>query len=127
MNELKLNLQELLRKSNSSCHCNKVRCNLCDGIHGFQRVVAASIFVVVPFHHGACHGPDSFEAFRRIGIVAHNIAKADRLAAALVGRVLQNGFQGLEVGVYVPKESNSHGHSRDSGGQGIETPRKRVQ
>jgi len=77
----------------------------------FDFAALGGLFVVVALHNGAAERADDFEAFARIGVVAHDVANAHRMSHGLSLHILQYGFEGLEVTVDVSKNAESHAYS----------------
>ena len=55
-------------------------------VHGFERVVAGGVLVVVALDHGAVHRADHFEAAAGVGVVADDVAHADVAVTPCCGR-----------------------------------------
>ena len=65
------------------------------------------LLVMIALHDRAIHRLHPFDAFVRIGIVTDNIAEADKVGASLLGRVVKDGFERLEIGVNITENCAS--------------------
>ena len=79
-----------------------------------QRIEAAGrlgergLFIVVSLHHRALHILHDLDAFMGVGVVTDHVAEADEMRAIVCARVGQHGFGGLEIGVKIAKNGETH-------------------
>ena len=64
---------------------------------------------MVAFHDRAAERAHNFEAFPRIGVIAHDVADADSVGHRLRLHILQHGFESFQVAVDIAKNAKSHG------------------
>ena len=69
---------------------------------------------MISFHDRPVFASDDFKAGVGIGIVANDVSHTDVVGAALLGRVLKDGFESFEVGVDISEKGNTH----DAGNKG---------
>ena len=77
-------------------------------VEGLGRGDDRGLLVVVALHHRALELLDDLDALARVGVVANDVAQADKLRAGLRARVREHGLKRLEVGMDVAENGKSH-------------------
>ena len=93
---------------------SEVRARPVDGGFG-QRIEAARgigqrrLFVMVTLDHGAFHFLHDLDAFVRVGVVADDIAQANKMRAVMRMRIREDGFRRFEISVEITEDGETHG------------------
>ena len=56
---------------------------------------------MVALYGGAVHGLDPFQTGCRVSVVTDHIAHAHKIRHLLFSRILQDGLEGFQIGMYV--------------------------
>jgi len=85
-----------------TCRCKRRPRN-----HSLSSAVKLSL-VVVAFDDGAVHFAHALDALMRVGVVTDHVAQTNKVCALALARVLQHGFERLEVGMNVTEDRETH-------------------
>ena len=69
----------------------------------------ARLFVVIAFDNRTFHRTHQLQTCDRVGIVPDQVSQTDVMGDLMGASILQNGLEGLEVGMYVTKNCVAHG------------------
>ena len=79
-----------------------------EGVEVFLYFLGGSLLVVVAFYDRTIEAADDFDAFVGIGIVADDIAETDKMGDVVGVGVVEDGDEGLQIGVDVSKNGEQH-------------------